>query len=77
MSIQDNEHKRKRLTVDELKKYKGFENYTDEEAEETIFTLEKLSVLFYELYMKSINELPIEKETDHEVQDKPKNRNAA
>ena len=77
MSIQHNEHKRKRLTTDELKKHKGFENYTDEQAEETIFTLEKLSVLFYELYMKSINDIPIEKETEHEVQAKPKNRNTA
>jgi len=77
MSIQHNEHKRKRLTADELKKHKGFENYTEEQAEETIFTLEKLSVLFCEFYMKSINDIPIEKETNHEVQDKPKDRDAA
>lgn len=77
MSIQHNEHKRKRLTADELKKHKGFENYTDEQAEETISTLEKLSVLFYELYMMSINDIPIEKQTEHEVQAKPKNRNTA
>jgi hypothetical protein len=52
MSIQTNEHKRKRLSKDELKKYKGFENYTDEQAEDTISSLEKLSVLFYEIYFK-------------------------
>ena len=52
MSIQTNEHKRKRLSKDELKKYKGCENYTDEQAEDTISSLEKLSVLFYEIYFK-------------------------
>jgi hypothetical protein len=44
--------KHKRLSVAELRSCKGFENYTDEQAEETIMTLEKLSILFYELYMK-------------------------
>ena len=42
----------KRLTIAELRNCKGFENYTDEQAEETINSLEKLSILFYELYMK-------------------------
>lgn len=42
----------KRLTVKELKAFKGFEDYTDEQAEETISTLEKLSILFYKLHMK-------------------------
>ena len=42
----------KRLTLAELKNCKGFENYSDEQAEETIKSLEKLSILFYELYMK-------------------------
>ena len=52
MSIQTNEHKRKRLSIDELRNCKGFENYTDKQAEETISSLEKLSVLFYEIYLK-------------------------
>jgi hypothetical protein len=52
MSLQKNEHKRKRLSIDELRNCKGFENYTDELAEETISSLEKLSVLFYEIYFK-------------------------
>ena len=52
MSIQTNEHKRKRLSIDKLRNCKGFENYTDEQAEETISSLEKLSVLFYEIYFK-------------------------
>ena len=52
MLTQTNERKRKRLTIDELRNCKGFENYSDEQAEKTIVTLEKLSILFYELYMK-------------------------
>ncbi|MBA3662915.1 MAG: hypothetical protein H0W61_01735 [Bacteroidetes bacterium] len=42
----------KRLTIAELRKCKGFENYSDEQAEATIKSLEKLSILFYGLYMK-------------------------
>jgi hypothetical protein len=42
----------KRLTIAELRNCKGFENYSDEQAEDTIKTLETLSILFYELYMK-------------------------
>lgn len=42
----------KRLTIAELKNCKGFDNYTDQQAEQTIATLEKLSVLFYNLYIK-------------------------
>ena len=42
----------KRLTIAELRNCKGFENYSDEQSEETIRSLEKLSILFYELYMK-------------------------
>ncbi|MGE0567311.1 MAG: hypothetical protein AB7O73_05125 [Bacteroidia bacterium] len=43
---------KKRLSIDELKSYPGFENYTDEMAEETIASLEALSILFYEHYQK-------------------------
>lgn len=47
---------KKRLSIDELKSYPGFENYTDEMAEETIASLEALSILFYEHYQKTIKE---------------------
>lgn len=47
---------KKRLSIDELKSYPGFENYTDEMAEETISSLETLSILFYEHYQKTIQE---------------------
>jgi hypothetical protein len=43
---------KKKITIEELKKCKGFENYSEQEAEETINNLETISILFYELYMK-------------------------
>ena len=49
------EHKNKltkRLTVVELRNCREFETYSDEQAEETIKSLEKVSLLFYELYIK-------------------------
>lgn len=54
----------KRLSIEELRAFRGFENYTDEMAEETIKSLEILSILFYELLQKSI----LEKE-NHTVMD--------
>jgi hypothetical protein len=38
----------KRLSIDELKAFPGFENYTDVMAEETIKSIEVLLILFYE-----------------------------
>jgi len=43
----------KRLTISQLRNFQGFEGYSDEQAEETIRTLENLSVLFYKLHMKN------------------------
>jgi hypothetical protein len=51
-----NSKPKKRLSITELKSYPGFENYTDEMAEDAIASLETLSILFYELYQKSIKE---------------------
>jgi len=59
----------KRLSIAELRNCKGFEKYTDEQAEETITTLEKLSILFYELYMKqklALKKLATLKKGDYE-----------
>lgn len=42
------------MSIEELKDFSGFENYTDEMVEETIKTLETLSILFYELNQKFI-----------------------
>lgn len=44
----------KRLSIEELRSFPGFENCTDEIAEETIATLEKLSILFFEQHQKSL-----------------------
>ena len=43
----------KRLSIAELRNFKGFEGYTEEQAAETIDALEKLSILFYRLHMKN------------------------
>lgn len=51
-----NSKPKKRLSMDELRSYPGFENYTNEMAEETIASLEALSILFYEHYQKTIQE---------------------
>ena len=75
----------KRLSLAELKNCKGFENYSDEQAEETIKSLEKISVLFYELYMKqkqtiekiNDNKLENKKEEIYERKNIGKKRNAA
>ena len=48
--------KHKKLSIDELKTFKGFENLTDEDAEKVISTLERLSALCYELFMKDPNQ---------------------
>jgi hypothetical protein len=44
------EKKKKRLTISELKGFKGYENATNEEAEYVISSLEKISILFFELF---------------------------
>ena len=70
----------KRLTIAELMNCKGFENYSPEQAEETIKTLEKLSVLFYELYMKqqqTKERLSLNKKEEHEGKNRTKQRDAA
>ena len=67
----------KRLTLAELKNCKGFENYSDEQAEETIKSLEKLSILFYELYMKQKQTVEKIKEETHERKSSIKKRRAA
>lgn len=44
--------KHKRLSIEELRSFPGFENFTEEELEKEIQALETLSILFYELFMK-------------------------
>ena len=51
-----NSKPKKRLSIDELKSYPGFENFTDEMSEEAIASLEALSILFYEHYQKTLQQ---------------------
>ena len=67
----------KRLSLAELKNCKGFENYSDEQAEETIKSLEKISILFYELYMKQkqvVEKIKEEKPKEIVYERKPTNK---
>jgi hypothetical protein len=77
----DKEKVHKRLSLAELKNCKGFENYSEQQAEETIKSLEKLSVLFYELYMKQKQTVEKikenKKEETYERKSGTKKRNAA
>lgn len=43
----------KRLSIEELKSFKGCENYTNEEAEEIIETLEQMTIVLFKLYQKN------------------------
>lgn len=68
----------KRLSLAELKNCKGFENYSDEQAEETIKSLEKISILFYELYMKQkLTSEKIKENKTYERKSSSKKRDAA
>jgi hypothetical protein len=54
MNQLDNEKKRgyRRLSVEELRKCAGCQNYSDEEAEEIIDTLEMFSIIAFKLHQK-------------------------
>jgi hypothetical protein len=43
-----------KLTIQTLKKFKGFENVTNEEASNIIYTIEQFSKVVYEMYLKSL-----------------------
>jgi len=44
--------KQKRLTVSELRNFKGLGNLSDDDAENAISTVEKFSLLMFEMYKK-------------------------
>ena len=44
--------KHKRLTVSELRNFKGLDHLSEDEAENAISTLEKFSLLMFEMYKK-------------------------
>jgi hypothetical protein len=50
MAKQEKEYQR--LTVEEVRTYKGFENRTDKEIRRIIDAIEKLSLLIYKKLMK-------------------------
>ena len=60
--------KHKRLSIEELRSFPGFENFTEEEAEREIQTLETLSILLYELFMKQKHQVTNLKTEDHETE---------
>jgi hypothetical protein len=62
MSKLKDDKQRKQLSNDELRTYKGFESYSNEQAREIICSLEKLSQLFYELYLNQQLKMSIENE---------------
>jgi len=43
---------RTRITLQELRSFEGFEVISEQEGEETIDTLQNMSVLFFELFMQ-------------------------
>jgi len=45
----------KRITVEQLRKYKGFENVSEEEANNIVETLYQLAVIAYYCYMEQEN----------------------
>ncbi|PBQ30895.1 hypothetical protein CNR22_03595 [Sphingobacteriaceae bacterium] len=65
--------KHKKLGVDELRNFPGFESFTEEEAEQAIKTIEGLSILFYELFMKEKyeNVKQLNQEENHETKHRP------
>jgi hypothetical protein len=61
--------KHKRLSIEELRSFPGLEDFNEEEAEEVIKTLETLSILLYELFMKVKQEnVKHLNEEDHETE---------
>jgi len=49
-----NQNKTYELTTDQLKKFEGFENMTEEEAKEIIFSLKELSRILFGMFTKTI-----------------------
>lgn len=53
---------RKRLTIAELRKLKNYENVSDEQAQEIIFAVKNLAVIFYEHLNRKKKEQEAEKQ---------------
>lgn len=55
---------RKRLTIAELRKMKNYENVSEEQAQEIIFAVRNLAVMFYEHLNKKQKEKELAKEDE-------------
>jgi hypothetical protein len=53
-------NERKPLTIVELRKFKNYENVSDEQAQEIIFAVKNLAILFYEHLNKKKKEQEFE-----------------
>lgn len=51
-SIMEEKKERRRLTIPELRKLKNYENVSDQQAQEIIFAVKNLAVIFYEYFCK-------------------------
>jgi hypothetical protein len=65
----EKDRKKKRLTISELKEFKGYDNVSEEEAEYVISSLEKISILFMELFQAKKEEM--EKALNEEAINEP------
>lgn len=55
-------NRQKSLTVSELKKYQGFEGYSDEQAIEAIKAIEAISLIVYDLFINETDNCNTEKQ---------------
>ena len=55
LSKQNQEEKNKGLTIENLKKYQGFENLSDEEIKELIQNIDQLALVFYDYFKKAFD----------------------
>ncbi len=58
----EKETERRRLTIAELRKMKNYENVSEEQAQEIIFAVRNLAVMFYEHLNKKQKEKKLAKE---------------
>jgi hypothetical protein len=69
MAEENKSNERKRLTIGELRKMKNYEDVTDEQAQEIIFAVQNLAVMFYEHLNKKKKEDELKKEKENEADD--------
>ncbi|MBS1652412.1 MAG: hypothetical protein JSU07_10415 [Bacteroidetes bacterium] len=65
----EKETERRRLSIAELRKMKNYENVSEEQAQEIIFAVRNLAVMFYEHLNKKQKEQELTKEEKREGKD--------